>query len=74
MSLYDRVLDVARPSLAGSTERFMERQCRAHLGIAPEEISAQHLPELARWTEISAALLIRREDAKALRRKIEALV
>lgn len=73
MTLYERVVDVARTFLAGSTEQFMERQCRTHLGIAPEEIGPQHLAELARWTEVSASLLIRREDAKALRKKIETL-
>jgi hypothetical protein len=39
MTLYERVLDVARTFLAGSTEQFMERQCRTHLGIAPEALN-----------------------------------
>ena len=73
MTLYERVLMVARPFLAGQTELFMQRQCHLHLGIPAESISIEHLPKLSWWARVSASIVLSKEDAEALSQKILAL-
>ena len=52
----------------------MQRQTSAHMnGLDFEAIEKQHLPELAKWVNISAGLLIGKEKAKTLADKIAAL-
>ncbi len=74
MSLYDQILTEARPYLGGNTERFVARQCQAHLKLSPpDSITPAQLPELGRWVEISAGLLMAKDQASVLRQKIEGL-
>ena len=73
MDLYERVLVVARPYLGKNTERFIARQCRHHLNVEPNELSVQHLDELARWCYISSTLVIDEAKAQEFGQKIKAL-
>jgi hypothetical protein len=70
MSLYDRVITVARPYLGLVTEQFVARQCTAHLQVDPRALGPGHLLELAKWVEISGALVMDRAKAAELRDKI----
>lgn len=72
-SLYERVLSEARPFLKDNTEGFIQRQCQQHLGIEPSALTEAHLPALAQQLESTASLLISKENALDLRKKIEAL-
>jgi hypothetical protein len=73
MNDYERVIAVALPFLGNNTKTFIEQQCREHLGIVPEALTGEYHSKLAERVEKSAALLISREQAHALRQKIEAL-
>jgi hypothetical protein len=70
---YERVLAEAYPFLGNSSERIVERQCREHLRLEPAAVTFDQLRELARWVEISSALVISKDQARALGRKIESL-
>ncbi len=70
LSLYERVLAEAGPLLGDAAEKLLERQCREHLRIAPSALTVQHLPELARWVEVSTSLILSEDKARALRQKI----
>lgn len=72
-SLYEQVLFEAKPFLANNAEGFIERQCREHLGVAPQALADEHLPKLAQQVETTASLMVSKEDAQALRKKIESL-
>jgi hypothetical protein len=75
MNLYAQVVTEAKRFLpqGEDVDRFVTRQCRFHLKINSGELSASHIPELARWIGCSAGLLIPKEQARILRVKIEAL-
>lgn len=72
-SLYERVISETKPFLADKSEAFIERQCRQHLGIAPQALADEHLSKLAQQVETAASLMISKQDALALRKKIDAL-
>lgn len=72
--LYEQIREmIVRPYLGEKSERFLERQCRAHIKIETKDLANAHLSELARWVEVSAALLVSIDEAHAMRRRIEAL-
>jgi hypothetical protein len=74
-NLYEQIREtIVRPYLGEKSERFLSRQCRAHIHIEAKDLANSHLPALARWVEASAALLVSMDSAIAMRRKIEALV
>jgi hypothetical protein len=70
MSLYEKVLDTAKPFLGWRTEIFIRRQCERHLNIAPEDLGKEHIPQLAYWVSMSAALIISRQQVDLLEQKI----
>ncbi len=70
MGLYEQTVTIAKPYLGVAAERFMARQCNAHLNVAPENLTKAHLDDLARWVEISAKLLIDEAKAREFRGKI----
>jgi len=75
MNLYERVVAEVQQVLPKDQDagNFVARQCSSHLNIDPGVLDAAHIPELARWIGISASLLIPKEQALALRQKIENL-
>jgi hypothetical protein len=71
--LYDQIVGVCRAFLGAETDSFLSRQCVFHLHKAPRNIERDDIPEIARWVEISGALVIGKERAKEMRKQIEAL-
>jgi hypothetical protein len=50
---------------------FLERITKAHLkGLPLDDLQKGHLPELAKWVEISAGLVIDKKKAELLARWI----
>jgi hypothetical protein len=52
-ALSDRVVAVTKKYYGPAAEPFLARQCKSHLKIQLAELSSSHLPELAKWIEIS---------------------
>lgn len=73
MSLFDDVKGVVSKYLGGQAERFIERQCKAHLNINPQDLTKGNLNDLAKWIGISAGLLLPKEKAEALKNEIISL-
>ena len=73
MTLYDDVINVAKPFLGPATERFVNRQINGHLDIETYQLTSQHLEELARWCYVSGKLVISDEKAKGLSDKVKSL-
>ena len=73
MSLYEHVLQIVRPYLGEKSEKFLERQCRIHIGMDTDKLTKEHLPALSRWVGISASLMVSTEEADTMRKEIEAL-
>jgi hypothetical protein len=69
-TLYDQVVSLAKPYLGLVTEQFVARQCTAHLKTEPQALTAAQLPELAKWVEISGALVMDKAKAAELKEKI----
>ena len=44
-----------------------------HLKVEPKSLTPTHLPELGRWVEISAGLLIDKGKAAELKQKVLAI-
>jgi hypothetical protein len=62
--LTDNVLKVTVEYIGPASVRFLERQATSHLNIKSfSELERNHLPDLIKWTKISAGLLI--GDVKA---------
>jgi len=73
MSLYEKVLDAARPFLGWRTEIFIRRQCERHLHIALEDLRKEQISQLSYWVSMSAALIISRQQVTLLEQNILAL-
>ena len=73
MSLYDDIIEVARPFLGPATERFISRQITGHLRIAESQLTPEHLDELAKWCHVSGKLVISDERAQELSDKVKSL-
>lgn len=71
--MFANIVAVCKPYLGDQTESFLSRQCVFHLHIPTKDLTRDELPELARWAEISGALIIGKEKAKEMRRQIEML-
>jgi hypothetical protein len=57
-----------------ASARFLERQTTAHMnGLDFALLEKKHIPELAKWVEVSASLLIKPVVAKGLAQKITCL-
>lgn len=55
--LYPKVVEVSEEFLGPAGERFIRRQVETHLSIKPENITAQHLPQLVEWMRLMFAML-----------------
>jgi hypothetical protein len=74
MNLYDQVLKVATAYLGPAAEKFLQRQIKSHLKLStPQALSPQTLPELARWCEISGALIMDKAKAEEFSKKVKAI-
>lgn len=66
-ALSDKVLGIAVGYLGPAAQMFLERQTSAHInGLAFTDLQAEHLAQLAEWTEISAGLIIDKTKAAEL--------
>lgn len=72
--MYTNVVAACKPYLGDQADSFLSRQCVFHLHTAPKDVTRDDVPELARWAEISGALLIGKEKAREMRQQIEALM
>jgi hypothetical protein len=72
-ALYDKVMAISKPYLGPATESFLARQCKGHLNIEVSQLSAAHLKDLAKWVEVSGALVMDAAKAADLGKKIAAL-
>lgn len=55
--LYPKVVEISEGFLGPAGERFIRRQVETHLAIKPENITAQHLPQLVDWIRLMFAML-----------------
>ncbi|XHH08017.1 MAG: hypothetical protein ACFCUE_10625 [Candidatus Bathyarchaeia archaeon] len=72
--LSEKVLKLASSYIGPVAQRFLERQTTSHMnGLQFNTIEKRHLPELSKWVNISAGLLIDKAKAQELANKILAL-
>ncbi len=72
--LSDKVLKLTTTYIGPASQKFLERQTISHMNsLAFNALEKQHLPELAKWVNTSASLLINQAKAKELADKIAAL-
>jgi hypothetical protein len=72
--LSDKVLKLTTVYIGPASQKFLERQTVSHMnGLAFNALGKQHLPELSKWVNLSAGLLINPAKAKELADKISAL-
>ena len=73
VSLYDDVVELAKPYLGPAAERFVSRQITGHLSIEESQLTRQHLEELAKWCYVSGKLIIPDDRARELSGKVKSL-
>jgi hypothetical protein len=72
--LSDKVLKLTSVYIGPASQKFLERQTISHMnGLAFNALERKHLPELVKWVNTSAALLINPAKAKELADKISAI-
>ena len=74
MTVYEQALKVASQYLGPAAEKFLQRQIKSHLNLASSQaLSAQSLPELAKWCGISGALVMDKAKAEEFSKRIGAI-
>ena len=68
--LYFECLKLCNEYLGKTSEDFLNRQIRIHLLKTPEELNRNDIEKLATWIGISAALVIKDEQAMELKDKV----
>jgi hypothetical protein len=72
--LSEQIVTLSTSYFGPAANKFLERQTTAHMnGLALDQITSSHLAELAKWVEISGALLIDKAQAAELAGKIKSL-
>jgi hypothetical protein len=72
--LSDKVLKLTQSYIGPASQKFLERQTISHMnGLAFNTLEKKHLPDLAKWVNTSAGLLINPAKAKELADKISAI-
>lgn len=72
--LSEKALALSVQYLGPAAKVFLERQTKFHMdGLAFDAVEPQHLPELAKWVGISAALVVDPAKAKELSERIGAI-
>lgn len=70
-ALSEKVLAVTIQYLGPASKRFLDRQTKFHLdGLEFDDIGPQHIPELAKWINISGQLIVDKAKAEELSEKI----
>ena len=70
-ALSEKALEISVMYLGPAAKVFMERQTKFHLdGLAFDSLEPQHVAALAKWVNISGALVIDPVKAKELSEKI----
>jgi hypothetical protein len=70
----DKVLKLTITYIGPASQKFLERQTVSHMnGLAFNTIEKKHIPELAKWVQVSGGLLIAPAKAKDLADKIQSL-
>jgi hypothetical protein len=68
------VLNITTEYIGPSSKAFLDRQTRAHMGgLDFNDLQKANLPELAKWVNTSAGLLIGKDKAKELSDRISKL-
>lgn len=68
----EKVLKITIDYIGPSSKAFLERQTRSHLGgLEFNDLKKEHLPELAKWVNTSAGLLLNKDKAAQLSEKIK---
>ena len=74
VNLTEEIIKISTNYLGPASKTFLERQTKSHMGgIDFSSITKDKLPELAKWINISAALLIDKDKATELSQKIAIL-
>ena len=69
--LSNKVITISVNYLGPAAKIFMSRQTTGHMnGLVFDNLERKHLPELAKWVQISAGLVIDKGKAKELAEKI----
>jgi hypothetical protein len=72
--LSEKVLKLTTNYIGPAAQRFLERQTTSHMnGLQFNALEKQHLPDLAKWVNISAGLVIDKGKAQELANKILAI-
>ena len=72
--LSESVLKETTVYLGPASGKFLERQTQSHLnGLPFDKLEKQHLEDLVKWVGISAGLLIGKDKAEELVKKIQGL-
>ena len=72
--LSERIMKLTSYYIGSVAPRFLERQTISHLnGLKFAEIEKKHIPELVKWVNISAGLIIDKTKPQELANKIAVL-
>lgn len=70
----DKVLKLTISYIGPASQKFLERQTVSHMNdLAFNTVEKKHIPELAKWVQVSGGLLIAPAKAKELADKIRTL-
>ncbi len=70
-ALSEKAIAISATYLGPAARVFLERQTKVHMGGLPlDALEKQHLPELTRWVQVSASLVMEPAKAKELAEKI----
>ena len=73
MTLYNDVIELARPYLGPAAEKFMARQISTHLDISADQLGRQHLDELSKWCFNSGKLVMAEVKALEFSQKVKSV-
>lgn len=70
----EKVLAITVQVMGPASRRFLERQTKFHLdGLEFDNLTKEHIPELAKWVGISAQLIVDEKKAAMLAETIKKL-
>jgi hypothetical protein len=73
MTTFERVLAIGKPYLGPAAENFIARQCKSHLKVEPQGLTASHVRDLAKWMELGAGLIMDPAKAAEMGKKVAAI-
>lgn len=72
MSIYSDTLDILKPYIGPASKQFLDRQV-GRIGTSADLVNAGQVADLAKWCQISAALVIGDVKANEIKTKVLAL-